>query len=135
MGLGYPGGPVVNRLANEGNSNAFTFSKPHIPGYDYSFSGLKTSFLYTLRDHLKDDPDFIEKNKRDLCASLQATVIDILMSKLRKAAKDLHINEVAVAGGVSAIPVCVRHSWITPNVMAGKYISRSSRSPRITPLW
>lgn len=102
MGLGYPGGPVVNRLANEGNSNAFTFSKPHIPGYDYSFSGLKTSFLYTLRDHLKDDPDFIEKNKRDLCASLQATVIDILMSKLRKAAKDLHINEVAVAGGVSA---------------------------------
>ena len=102
MGLGYPGGPVVNRLANEGNPNAFTFSKPHIPGYDYSFSGLKTSFLYTLRDHLKDDPDFIEKNKRDLCASLQATVIDILMSKLRKAAKDLHIKEVAVAGGVSA---------------------------------
>ena len=102
MGLGYPGGPVVNRLANEGNPNAFTFSKPHIPGYDYSFSGLKTSFLYTLRDHLKDDTDFIEKNKRDLCASLQATVIDILMSKLRKAAKDLHIKEVAVAGGVSA---------------------------------
>ena len=102
MGLGYPGGPVVNRLANEGNPNAFTFSKPHIPGYDYSFSGLKTSFLYTLRDHLKDDPDFIEKNKRDLCASLQATVIDILMSKLRKAAKDLYIKEVAVAGGVSA---------------------------------
>ena len=64
MGLGYPGGPVVNRLANEGNPNAFTFSKPHIPGYDYSFSGLKTSFLYTLRDHLKDDPDFIEKNKQ-----------------------------------------------------------------------
>ena len=102
MGLGYPGGPVVNRLANEGNPNAFTFSKPISPGYDYSFSGLKTSFLYTLRDHLKDDPDFIEKNKRDLCASLQATVIDILMSKLRKAAKDLYIKEVAVAGGVSA---------------------------------
>ena len=102
MGLGYPGGPVVNRLANEGNPHAFTFSKPHIPGYDYSFSGLKTSFLYTLRDHLKEDPDFIEKNKQDLCASLQATVIDILMSKLRKAAKDLGIKEVAVAGGVSA---------------------------------
>lgn len=102
MGLGYPGGPVVNRLANEGNPEAFTFSKPHIPGYDYSFSGLKTSFLYTLRDHLQEDPDFIEKNKKDLCASLQATVIDILMSKLRKAAKDLKITEVAVAGGVSA---------------------------------
>ncbi len=102
MGLGYPGGPVVNRLANEGNPKAFTFSKPHIAGYDYSFSGLKTSFLYTLRDELVKNPDFIEQNKRDLCASLQATVIDILMSKLRMAAKDLHIKEVAVAGGVSA---------------------------------
>ena len=102
MGLGYPGGPVVNRLANEGNPKAFTFSKPHIAGYDYSFSGLKTSFLYTLRDELVKNPDFIEQNKQDLCASLQATVIDILMSKLRMAAKDLHIKEVAVAGGVSA---------------------------------
>ena len=102
MGLGYPGGPVVNRLANEGDSNAFKFSKPHIPDYDYSFSGLKTSFLYTLRDALKENPDFIEHNKADLCASLQKTVIDILMDKLRKAAKDLKINEVAVAGGVSA---------------------------------
>lgn len=102
MGLGYPGGPVVNRLANEGNPKAFTFSKPNIPGYDYSFSGLKTSFLYTLRDHLKEDADFIEKNKKDLCASLQSTVVDILMNKLRKASKDLDIKEVAVAGGVSA---------------------------------
>ncbi|MDR0844093.1 MAG: tRNA (adenosine(37)-N6)-threonylcarbamoyltransferase complex transferase subunit TsaD [Tannerella sp.] len=102
MGLGYPGGPVVNRLANEGNPKAFRFSKPHVPGYNYSFSGLKTSFLYTLRDALKDEPDFIEQHKADLCASLQATVIDILMDKLRKAAKDLNINEVAVAGGVSA---------------------------------
>ena len=102
MGLGYPGGPVVNRLANTGNPKAFTFSKPSIPGYNYSFSGLKTSFLYTLRDALKEDPDFIEKNKADLCASLQATVIDILMNKLRRAAKDLGIKEVAVAGGVSA---------------------------------
>ena len=102
MGLGYPGGPVVNRLANEGNPKAFSFSKPHIAGYNYSFSGLKTSFLYTLRDELAKDADFIEKNKKDLCASLQATVIDILMSKLRMAAKDLHIKEVAVAGGVSA---------------------------------
>ena len=102
MGLGYPGGPVVNRLANEGNPKAFEFNKPHIQGYDYSFSGLKTSFLYTLRDRLKKDPDFIENNKADLCASLQSTVIDILMTKLRKAAKDLNIKEVAVAGGVSA---------------------------------
>ena len=102
MGLGYPGGPVVNRLANEGNPKAFAFSKPHIPGYDYSFSGLKTSFLYTLRDRLQEDPDFIEKNKQDLCASLQSTVVDILMNKLRKAAKDLNIKEVAVAGGVAA---------------------------------
>ena len=99
---------VIGQTIDDAAGEAFdkcakvTFSKPHIPGYDYSFSGLKTSFLYTLRDHLKDDPDFIEKNKRDLCASLQATVIDILMGKLRKAAKDLHIKEVAVAGGVSA---------------------------------
>ncbi len=102
MGLGYPGGPVVDRLAKEGNPNAFTLNKPHIPGFNYSFSGLKTSFLYLLRDRLKEDPDFIEKNKADLCASLQATVIDILMNKLRKAAKEHGIKEVAVAGGVSA---------------------------------
>ena len=101
-GLGYPGGPVVNRLANEGAPKAFVFSKPHIPGYDYSFSGLKTSFLYTLRDELKTNPDFIEQRKADLCASLQATVIDILMNKLRKAVDDFGIYEVAVAGGVSA---------------------------------
>lgn len=102
MGLGYPGGPVVNRLANEGNPKAFTFSKPNVPGYDYSFSGLKTSFLYTLRDELETNPNFIEERKADLCASLQATVIDILMKKLRQAAKDLGIRQVAVAGGVSA---------------------------------
>ena len=102
MGLGYPGGPIVNKLANEGDPKAFTFSKPHIPGYDYSFSGLKTSFLYTLRDKLQEDPDFIEKNKKDLCASLQATVIDILMDKLRKAVKAFGINQVALSGGVSA---------------------------------
>lgn len=102
MGLGYPGGPVVNRLANEGNPEAFAFSKPNVPGYDYSFSGLKTSFLYTLRDELEKNPNFIEERKADLCASLQATVIDILMKKLRQAAKDLGIRQVAVAGGVSA---------------------------------
>ena len=102
MGLGYPGGPVVNRLANEGNPKAFAFSKPNVPGYDYSFSGLKTSFLYTLRDELEENPNFIEERKANLCASLQATVIDILMKKLRQAAKDLGIRQVAVAGGVSA---------------------------------
>ena len=102
MGLGYPGGPVVNRLANEGSPKAFAFSKPNVPGYDYSFSGLKTSFLYTLRDELEKNPNFIEERKADLCASLQATVIDILMKKLRQAAKDLGIRQVAVAGGVSA---------------------------------
>lgn len=102
MGLGYPGGPVVDRLAKEGNPLAFKLNKPTISGYDYSFSGLKTSFLYLIRDELKSDPDFIEKNKNDLCASLQYTVVEILMNKLRKAAKDLNIKEVAVAGGVSA---------------------------------
>ncbi|MDR2470215.1 MAG: tRNA (adenosine(37)-N6)-threonylcarbamoyltransferase complex transferase subunit TsaD [Tannerella sp.] len=102
MGLGYPGGPAVDRLAREGNPKAFTFGKPHISGYDYSFSGLKTSFLYTLRDALKENPDFIGLHTADLCASLQATVVDILMDKLRKAARDLRIREVAAAGGVSA---------------------------------
>lgn len=102
MGLGYPGGPVVDRLAKEGSADKFKLNKPHMPGYDYSFSGLKTSFLYLLRDELKKDPEFIEKNKADLCASLQMTIIDVLMEQLRKAAKDLNIKEVAVAGGVSA---------------------------------
>ena len=102
MGLGYPGGPIIDKLARQGNPKAFTFSKPHIPGLDYSFSGLKTSFLYSLRDWLKDDPDFIEHHKVDLAASLEATVVDILMDKLRKAAKEYKINEIAVAGGVSA---------------------------------
>ncbi|MBB4037525.1 N6-L-threonylcarbamoyladenine synthase [Dysgonomonas hofstadii] len=102
MGLGYPGGPIVDKLAKEGNPDAFKLNKPHIKGYDYSFSGLKTSFLYLLRDELKNDPDFIEKNKADLCASLQKTIIEILMDKLRLAAKDLGIKEIAVAGGVSA---------------------------------
>ena len=102
MGLPYPGGPVVDKLAKLGDSEKFRFNKPRIEGYDYSFSGLKTSFLYFLRDELKKDADFIEKNKEDLCASLQKTIIDILMDKLRKAAIDYNIKEVAVAGGVSA---------------------------------
>lgn len=102
MGLGYPGGPIIDRLARQGNAKAYTFSKPHIPGYNYSFSGLKTSFLYSLREWLKDDPDFIEHHKEDLAASLEKTIVDILMDKLRKVVKDTGINEVAVAGGVSA---------------------------------
>lgn len=102
MGLGYPGGPVVDRLAKTGDPNKFTFNKPRIDGYDYSFSGLKTSFLYFLRDQLKMDSNFIEDNKNDLCASLQKTIIEILMDKLHKASVDLDIKEVAVAGGVSA---------------------------------
>jgi N6-L-threonylcarbamoyladenine synthase len=102
MGLGYPGGPVVDRLAKMGNSDKYIFSKPRLEGYDYSFSGLKTSFLYFLRDELKQDSDFIEKNKNDLCASLQKTIVDILMDKLLKVSEDLGIKEVAVAGGVSA---------------------------------
>ena len=102
MGLGYPGGPIIDKLARQGNPKAYTFSKPHIPGYAYSFSGLKTSFLYSLRDWMKDDPDFIEHHKVDLAASLEHTIVDILMEKLRKAVTDTGINEVAVAGGVSA---------------------------------
>lgn len=102
IGLPYPGGPFIDKLAKEGNPLAFQFNKPHIAGYDYSFSGLKTSFLYFLRDQIKINPDFIEENKADLCASLQKTIIDILMKKLEQAAKDLHVNQVAVAGGVSA---------------------------------
>ena len=103
MGLPYPGGPVIDRLAKEGNPKAFTFAKPHVKGeYDYSFSGLKTSFLYTLRDCVKEDADFVEKNKADLCASLQATIIDILLDKLIKASKHLGIKDIAIAGGVSA---------------------------------
>ena len=102
MGLPYPGGPVVDRLAKLGNPKAFKLSKPQIAGYNYSFSGLKTSFLYLLRDELKVNPNFIEENKEDLCASLQSTIIEILMDKLWRAAKDLNIKEVAIAGGVSA---------------------------------
>ena len=102
MGLGYPGGPIIDRLARQGNPEAFQFSKPNIPGYDYSFSGLKTSFLYSLRDWVKDDPQFIEHHLNDLAASLERTIVDILMKKLRLAARDLKINRVALAGGVSA---------------------------------
>lgn len=102
MGLGYPGGPIIDRLARQGNPEAFSFAKPNIQGYDYSFSGLKTSFLYSLKDWMKEDPDFIEHHKEDLAASLERTIVDILMKKLRLAARDKRIRQVAVAGGVSA---------------------------------
>ncbi len=102
MGLPYPGGPLIDKMAREGNPHAIKFPHPNIPGLDFSFSGLKTSVLYFLRDQLKNDPDYIEKNKLDLSASLQHTIIEILMHKLRKAAKETGINDVAIAGGVSA---------------------------------
>lgn len=102
MGLPYPGGPHIDRLAAEGNPKRFKFAKPHIPGLDYSFSGLKTSFLYTLRDAVAADPDFIEANKADLAASLQATIIDILLDKLDKAVRQTGVRTVAIGGGVSA---------------------------------
>ncbi len=102
MGLGYPGGPIIDRLARQGNPKAYHFSEPHIPGLDYSFSGLKTSFLYNLRDWVAEDPDFIEHHKEDLAASLEFTIVDILMKKLRLAVKETGIKHVAVAGGVSA---------------------------------
>ena len=102
MGLPYPGGPHIDRLSQEGDPKRFKFAKPHIPELDYSFSGLKTSFLYTLRDNVKADPDFIEKNKADLAASLQATIIAILLDKLDKAVKITGVKTVAIGGGVSA---------------------------------
>ncbi|MCT4614957.1 MAG: tRNA (adenosine(37)-N6)-threonylcarbamoyltransferase complex transferase subunit TsaD [Marinifilaceae bacterium] len=102
MGFPYPGGPIIDRLAKEGNPDAFEFNKPKIKGLDYSFSGLKTSFLYFLRDQLKTNPNFIEENQKDLCASLQKTIVDILTAKLKRAAKEKNINQIAIAGGVSA---------------------------------
>lgn len=102
MGLPYPGGPVIDRLAKEVDPKAFRFARPHVDGFDYSFSGLKTSFLYTLRDAVAQDPDFIEKHKADLCASLQSTVVSILLDKLVKAAREYDIRDIAIAGGVSA---------------------------------
>lgn len=100
--LDYPAGPIIDRLAKEGNSNAFTFSKPKMPGYDYSFSGIKTSILYFVQKELKKNPEFIKENLNSLCASVQKTIVEALMEKLEKAAKDLNIHEVAIAGGVSA---------------------------------
>lgn len=102
MGLGYPGGPIIDKLARQGNPKAYSFSEPHIPGLDYSFSGLKTSFLYSLRKWVEEDPLFVEHHKEDLAASLEWTIVDILMKKLKLAVKETGIKHVAVAGGVSA---------------------------------
>lgn len=102
MGLGYPGGPIIDRLARQGNPHAFKFSEPQITGLDYSFSGLKTSFLYKLRDWVKEEPNFVELHKKDLAASLEYTIVDILMKKFRMAVEQTNIKHVAVAGGVSA---------------------------------
>lgn len=119
MDLGYPGGPVIDRLAKEGNADAFKFATPHIEGYNYSFSGIKTSFLYFLRDRLKEEPDFIEKHKADLCASIQKTIVSFLLKKAERAALDHHVRQVAIAGGVSANSflrselqrICQKHHW------------------------
>ena len=102
MGLPYPGGPHIDNLAARGDENRFKFSKPQIPGLDYSFSGLKTSFLYTVRDGMKENPEFIQDNLADLCASLQKTIVDILLNKLKKAIKQTGVRHVTIGGGVSA---------------------------------
>jgi N6-L-threonylcarbamoyladenine synthase len=102
MDFPYPAGPMIDKLAAEGDKNAFSFAKPLVKGLDFSFSGLKTSFLYFLKDKLKEDPEFINKNRADLCASLQDTIISILIGKLVKASQQTGIKEVGIAGGVSA---------------------------------
>ena len=119
MDLGYPGGPIIDRLAKEGHPDAYRFATPQIPGYDYSFSGIKTSFLYFLRDQLKVDPDFIENHKADLCASIQKTIVSFLLKKVERAALDHKVKQVAIAGGVSANSllrselqrICDKHRW------------------------
>ena len=119
MDLGYPGGPIIDRLAQEGNAEAFRFATPHIPNYDYSFSGIKTSFLYFLRDQLAVNPQFIEEHKADLCASIQKDIVDFLLKKLERAAIDTGVRQIAIAGGVSANSclreglqrMCRRHHW------------------------
>ena len=102
MDLGYPGGPIIDRLAKEGNAEAYHFATPNIPGNDYSFSGIKTSFLYFLRDRLEEDPEYIEKHKADLCASIQQCIVGFLIKKLEKAVKQSGVKQIAIAGGVSA---------------------------------
>jgi N6-L-threonylcarbamoyladenine synthase len=102
MNLPYPGGPLIDMHAKNGNPNAFKFPETSMPGLDFSFSGIKTAFLYFLRDHVKQDPDFISQNLADLCASLQQTLISMLLTKLKQASKETSIKNIALAGGVSA---------------------------------
>jgi N6-L-threonylcarbamoyladenine synthase len=102
MGLPYPGGPLIDKYAQEGNPVAFTFSKPQLPDLNYSFSGLKTGFMNFINNETAKNPDFVEQNRADICASIQHTIIDILLNKLKKAAKQNNINQIAIAGGVSA---------------------------------
>jgi putative glycoprotease GCP len=119
MGLPYPGGPIIDKLAKEGNPHAFEFARPVVGRLDYSFSGLKTSFLYFLRDRIAENADFIEQNKADLCASLQYTITQILLKNLIKTAKQTGITEIAISGGVSAnsglrnaiVDEGKRHGW------------------------
>ena len=119
MDLGYPGGPVIDRLAKEGKADAYKFATPHIEGYNYSFSGIKTSFLYYLRDRLKEEPNFIEEHKADLCASIQKTIVSFLLKKVERAALDYKVRQIAIAGGVSANSllrselqrICQKHHW------------------------
>ncbi len=121
MDLGYPGGPIIDSLAQNGNADAYEFATPHIPGFDYSFSGIKTSFLYFLRDRLKEDPEFIARHKEDLCASIQETIVGFLMKKLEKAVLKHRVRQVAIAGGVSANSLLrqrvkeagAKHGWTT----------------------
>lgn len=125
MGLPYPGGPHIDRLAAEGNPDAFKLARPAIEGLNYSFSGLKTSFLYLLRDRMKEDPEFLDKNRADLAASLQSTIVKILIGKLEKALKQNPVKHIAIGGGVSAnsgvrkavAELCTKHgvkAWIPP---------------------
>lgn len=102
MDLGYPGGPIIDRLAKEGNPDAYHFATPHIAGNDYSFSGIKTSFLYFLRDRIAENPNYIEEHKADLCASIQKCIVGFLIKKLEKAVKESGVRQIAIAGGVSA---------------------------------
>ena len=119
MDLGYPGGPIIDRLAKEGDADAYHFAHPQIPGFDYSFSGIKTSFLYFLRDKLAENPDYIEQHKTDLCASIQKCIVGFLIKKLESAVKASGVKQVAIAGGVSANSylrgelqaMCQRHHW------------------------
>jgi len=102
LGLPYPGGPLIDKYARLGNPDAYKFPEPQIPGFDFSFSGLKTSIMYFIRDNVKADPDFMQKNMPDICASVEKRVVTILLNKLKKAAVELGIKDIALAGGVSA---------------------------------